>query len=61
MPITSTTLLKDLKKWVTRFEDDLRDQCKALPELDARLKAQYKQARTPGAPRFPMPCGGMGS
>ncbi|MEY4245618.1 MAG: hypothetical protein RLZZ245_3203, partial [Verrucomicrobiota bacterium] len=45
MPIQSPTLLIDLKKWVTRFEDDLRQQCKDIPALDARLKAQYQLAK----------------
>jgi hypothetical protein len=43
--IHAPSLLTDLKKWVTRFEDDLRQQCKDVPALDARLKAQYKQAK----------------
>ena len=52
MPINATTLLTDLKRWVTRFEDDLRQQCKDLPELDARLKAQYQQAKEAGRTAF---------
>ena len=50
--IHAPTLLTDLKKWVTRFEDDLRQQCKDLPELDARLKAQYKLAKDAGRTAF---------
>ena len=52
MPINATTLLTHLKRWVTRFEDDLRQQCKDLPELDARLKAQYQQAKVAGRTAF---------
>ena len=52
MPIHAPTLLTDLKKWVTRFEDDLRQQCKDVPALDARLKAQYKQAKDAGRTAF---------
>lgn len=52
MPIHAPTLLTDLKKWVTRFEDDLRQQCKDVPALDARLKAQYKLAKDAGRTAF---------
>jgi hypothetical protein len=52
MPVSRATLLTDLKKWVTRFEDDLRDQCKALPALDARLKEQYQLAKKGGRTGF---------
>jgi hypothetical protein len=52
MPIQSTTLLTDLKKWVTRFEDDLRQQCKDVPALDTRLKVQYKLAKDGGRTAF---------
>lgn len=45
MPIDPKNLLSDLKRWVIRFEDDLRQQCKDVPELDARLKAQYDKAK----------------
>jgi hypothetical protein len=50
--IHAPTLLTDLKRWVTRFEDDLRQQCKDVPALDARLKAQYKQAKDAGRTAF---------
>ena len=50
--IHAPTLLTDLKRWVTRFEDDLRQQCKEVPELDARLKAQYKLAKDAGRTAF---------
>ena len=52
MPVHAANLLTDLKKWVTRFEDDLRQQCKDVPELDARLKAQYKLAKDGGRTAF---------
>lgn len=55
MPIHAPTLLTDLKRWVIRFEDDLRQQCKDVPELDARLKAQYKQAKDAGRTAFSYP------
>jgi hypothetical protein len=48
MPIHRQTLLTDLKRWVTRFENDLRAQCKELPDLDARLKGQYDLAKKAG-------------
>jgi hypothetical protein len=52
MPISRAALLTDLKRWVTRFEDDLRQQCKDVPALDARIKAQYKQAKDAGRTAF---------
>ncbi len=52
MPISRAALLTDLKRWVTRFEDDLRQQCKDVPALDARLKAQYKLAKDAGRTAF---------
>lgn len=52
MPVHAANLLTDLKKWVTRFEDDLRQQCGEVPELDARLKAQYKLAKDGGRTAF---------
>jgi hypothetical protein len=52
MPISRAALLTDLKRWVSRFEDDLRQQCKALPELNARLKEQYTQAKKGGRTAF---------
>jgi hypothetical protein len=55
MPVSRTHLLTDLKRWVTRFEDDLRDQCKALPALDARLKEQYQQAKAAKRTAFSYP------
>ena len=55
MPIHAPTLLTDLKRWVTRFEDDLRQQCKDVPALDARLKAQYKLAKDAGRTAFSYP------
>lgn len=55
MPIHAPTLLTDLKRWVTRFEDDLRQQCKDVPALDTRLKAQYKQAKDAGRTAFSYP------
>jgi hypothetical protein len=48
MPINRQTLLTDLKRWVTRFENDLREQCREHPELDARLKGQYDLTRKAG-------------
>lgn len=55
MPVSRTALLADLKPWVTRFEDDLRQQCAEVPELDARLQAQYRQARSGGRTAFSYP------
>lgn len=52
MPVNAPTLLADLKRWVTRFENDLRDQCKEVPELDARLKEQYQLAKKAGRTAF---------
>ena len=52
MPISRTALLDDLKRWVTRFEDDLRQQCKEVPESDARLKEQHAQAKKAGRTAF---------
>ncbi|TAF23827.1 MAG: BREX-2 system adenine-specific DNA-methyltransferase PglX [Verrucomicrobia bacterium] len=55
MPISRTSLLTDLKRWVTRFEDDLRQQCKDVPALDARLKEQYQQAKAAKRTAFSYP------
>ncbi|MET9214833.1 MULTISPECIES: BREX-2 system adenine-specific DNA-methyltransferase PglX [unclassified Nocardia] len=43
--IDRTALLSDLKKQVTAVEKDLTDQLRALPEVKARLVAEYSQAR----------------
>ena len=55
MPVSRTALLADLKKWVTRFEDDLRQQCREVPELDQRLKQQHAQAKKAGRTAFAYP------
>ena len=52
MPIHATHLLTDLKKWVTRFEEDLRQQCQEVPELEARLTGQYNEAKEAGRTAF---------
>ncbi len=43
--IQSKKLLTDLKKQVTLLENDLRQRCKDLPEIDAPLRAQYDAAK----------------
>lgn len=52
MPIHASTLLTDLKKWVTRFEEDLRQQCQEVPELEGRLTGQYEEAKEAGRTAF---------
>ncbi len=43
--ISPKPLLTDLQKWVTKFENDLRQRCREVPELDASLKADWQKAR----------------
>lgn len=43
--ISPKPLLTDLQKWVTKFENDLRQRCREAPELDASLKADWQKAR----------------
>ena len=43
--ISPKTLLTDLQRWVIKFENDLRQRCKEVPELDATLKADWQKAR----------------
>lgn len=43
--ISPKSLLTDLQKWVTKFENDLRQRCRDVPELDASLKADWQKAR----------------
>lgn len=45
MPVSPKPLLTDLQKWVTKFENDLRQRCREVPELDASLKADWQKAR----------------
>lgn len=50
--IHAPILLTDLKRWVTRFEDDLRQQSESVPELETRLKAQHQLAKDAGRTAF---------
>lgn len=43
--IDPTKLLVDLKRWVTRLEDDLRARCREHAEVDAHFRASYTAAR----------------
>jgi len=43
--IDSSALLTDLKLWVTRFENDLRERCRETPELDERLRTVWQDAK----------------
>jgi hypothetical protein len=43
--ISPKALLTDLQKWVTKFENDLRQRCREVPELDASLKADWQKAK----------------
>ena len=43
--VSSKKLLTDLKKQVTLLENDLRQRCKDVPEIDAPLRAQYDAAK----------------
>ena len=43
--ISPKPLLTDLQKWVTQFENDLRQRCSEVPELDASLNADWKKAK----------------
>lgn len=46
--INARQLLADLQAQQRRLENDLRQQTEALPELKARLQAEYKAARDAG-------------
>jgi hypothetical protein len=46
--INARQLLADLQAQQRRLENDLRQQTEALPELKARLEAEYKAARDAG-------------
>ncbi|MEV0660062.1 BREX-2 system adenine-specific DNA-methyltransferase PglX [Actinomadura luteofluorescens] len=46
--IDRKALLADLKKQVTSLEKDLSQQVRALPEINARLRVEYDQARKLG-------------
>ncbi|WP_067795497.1 BREX-2 system adenine-specific DNA-methyltransferase PglX [Actinomadura formosensis] len=46
--IDRKALLTDLKKQVAALEKDLAQQVKALPKINARLRAEYDQARKLG-------------
>lgn len=43
--ISPKPLLTDLQKWVTKFENDLRQRCREVPDLDASLKADWQKAK----------------
>lgn len=43
--IDSKLLLNDLKRWVTRLEDDLRERCREIPEVDERFRERYGAAK----------------
>lgn len=45
MLVSPKTLLNDLQKWVTNFENDLRLRCREVPDLDASLRADWQKAR----------------
>ncbi|MHA7839589.1 MAG: BREX-2 system adenine-specific DNA-methyltransferase PglX, partial [bacterium] len=46
--IDAPRLLKDLQRLVKELEEDLRERASAQPELDARLREQYREARDAG-------------
>ncbi len=45
MPVDASALLSVLKGWVTRLEDDLREQADAVPEAKAELEQAYEAGR----------------
>src|SRR5215210_1269222 len=38
-------LLTDLQRLIKKLEDDLRQRCKELPDVNARVRAEYDRAR----------------
>ena len=50
--IDSKKLLKGLQGRVKLLEDDLRERCDTLPEVDAPLKARYDEAKEKGRTAF---------
>src|SRR5262245_57766290 len=43
--IESKNLLSGLQRLIKKLEDDLRRRCKELPEVDARVRAEYDRAK----------------
>ncbi len=50
--INPSSLLTDLKKWVTRLEDDLSERCKEFPEVDKKFRDAYDAAKDSGRTAF---------
>ncbi len=46
--VDAKRLLDDLKRWVKRLEDDLRERVTAVPEMAERLKGEYRCAKDAG-------------
>jgi hypothetical protein len=43
--IAAKNLLTSLQRLIKKLEDDLRQRCKELPEVDARVRAEYDRAK----------------
>ena len=48
MSVNAQDLLTDLKRWVSRLEDDLRTEAERLDDVDAALRAEYKAGQEAG-------------
>ena len=46
--VDAKRLLDDLKRWVKRLEDDLRERVTTVPEMAERLKMEYRSAKDAG-------------
>ena len=46
--IDRKSLLTALQRWVKQFENDLRERCKEMPELDASLRGSYVGVKRAG-------------
>ena len=46
--VDAKRLLEDLKRFVKRLEDDLRERASSVPEMADRLKAEYRSAKEAG-------------
>ena len=51
--ISPDKLLTDLKRWVLRLEDDLRERCKEYPEVNAHFSDAYETAKAAGRTAHP--------
>jgi hypothetical protein len=46
--INSANLLSDLRTILRQLSDDIRERCEQVPEIDARLKDEHREAKNKG-------------